>query len=101
MKNLEKIDPICSFHFSMIKIIIQLCCQQKEEHSQIYNKTTGAFNDEFLNSLVKQYENKGYIAILPIDEKGIYLRWRWGYDSCFQGIIDKIIFVRETNKRNI
>lgn len=70
----------------------------KEEHSQIYNKTTGAFNDEYLNSLVKQYENKGYIAILPIDEKGIYLRWRWGYDSCFQGIIDKIIFVRETNK---
>ncbi len=70
----------------------------KEEHGLIYNKVTGTFNDDYLITLINNYSEKGYNSILPVDEKGVYLRWRWGYDSCVQGIENGTLFVRETNK---
>ena len=70
----------------------------QDEYKKIYNKQLGQFDDDYLNSLNTTYQEKGFKSILPIDEKGNFLRWRWGYESCLKGINSGDIFVKKTNK---
>lgn len=71
-----------------------------KEYKQLYDSKMRVFNDQYLMELKNKYEKKGYAFILPIDERGNYLRWRWGYDSCANGIKDNIIFAKKTKKGN-
>ena len=59
----------------LIKTILDI------EFENIYNKTTGNFNDEYLSNLKIHYENDGWSFILPIENKTEYGRWRWGYND--------------------
>jgi len=52
---------------------------KNEEYSQIYDSSTKTFNDQFLENLILNYQEKGYDVVLPKVEKNVYGRWRWGY----------------------
>ena len=64
------------------------------EYKCIYNVDTHQFDDNYLQSLIEKYKSKGYAVILPISENGDYLRWRWGYNSCVNGVANGIIFCK-------
>jgi len=72
----------------------------QEEYSQIYKKELNQFDDVFLEKLIAKYNELNYHAILPVDDKGNYLRWRWGYDSSLKGLESGDVFVRSTNKNS-
>jgi len=52
-----------------------------EEHKEIYNSENNSFNDNYLESLIKKYEEQAYTVVLPKDEYGNFGRWRWGYSE--------------------
>lgn len=66
-----------------------------EEYINIYNSEEGLFRDDYLNSVRKKYETLGYEFILPINSKGEYYRWKWGLDSCKNGVKSNQIIVRD------
>ncbi len=66
------------------------------EYKQIYNIDTKSFNDGFVETLRKQYENNGKCFILPIASDGTLLRWRWGYKSCIDGCENGTLFAKKT-----
>ncbi|RWR11897.1 site-specific DNA-methyltransferase [Siminovitchia fortis] len=70
----------------------------KNEYEKLYNKEQNAFDDKFLKLLKEKYENTNHIFILPKDENGNYLRWRWGYDSCVEGVKNGSLYVKRTRK---
>ncbi|MGV1026306.1 site-specific DNA-methyltransferase [Clostridium perfringens] len=72
-----------------------------DEYKMIYDKINNKFNDEYLINLEKKYKNLGYDFVLPKDEKGNYLRWRWGYDSCKEGLDNNVIIAKITQKNNV
>lgn len=72
----------------------------KPEYLQLYDKETKEFNDDFLLELEKKYTTKGYKFILPKEENGTLLRWRWGYDTCVKGLLKNILFAKETGNGN-
>ncbi|XZI27442.1 DNA methyltransferase [Clostridium perfringens] len=72
-----------------------------DEYKMIYDKTNNKFNDEYLINLEKKYKNLGYDFVLPKDEKGNYLRWRWGYESCKEGLNNNVIIGKITQKNNV
>lgn len=93
--------PYMFFPFIYFRESKELQVLEKEEYIKIYCKETNSFNDEYLISLRKKYEAKGAEFILPVDESGAYLRWRWGYDSCLKGVKEGIIIAKETQKNTI
>ena len=62
--------------------------------SEIYNKNSNSFDDEYLNNVISEFKDKGYISILPIGSKGEFLRWRWGYNSCVSGVKNGVLFCK-------
>ena len=60
----------------------------KEEYKQIYNPLTKEFNDNYVESLKKKYND--YAFILPVDgsEK---TSWRWKYDKVKKDISEIIV----------
>lgn len=50
------------------------------EHKKLYDKETNIFDDNYLESLIEQYENNGYEVVLPFSGKE-YGRWRWGFSE--------------------
>ena len=66
----------------------------EEQYKCIYNAVTDSFDDNFLSAVIKEYEQRGYIAILPLSSKGEKFRWRWGYNSCVAGINSGILFCK-------
>ena len=54
-----------------------------DEYQKIYNKQTGFFDDNYVENLIKKYENLDYKVIIPKDENGNLGRWRWGLESFF------------------
>ncbi|CAI3692472.1 site-specific DNA-methyltransferase [Clostridium neonatale] len=93
--------PYMFFPFIYYKESKKLELISKEEHLKIYNKELGEFDDKYLNKLKIKYTNNGAEFILPKDELGNYLRWRWGYDSCKSGIENEVIFAKITQKNTI
>lgn len=47
-----------------------------EEYSQIFNRDTKTFNDDYLESLIKNYASRGYEVILPLMRNGTKLVWQ-------------------------
>ena len=45
-------------------------------------------------SVIKEYEEQGYVAILPLSSKGEKYRWRWGYKSCVAGVKSGVLFCK-------
>lgn len=74
----------------------QLSVISKEEYAGIYDSSQKTFNDDFLDLLKRKYEDKGYAFILPMSEQGEFLRWRWGYNSCVDGVKSGVLFVKQT-----
>lgn len=93
--------PYMFFPFIYYKHSKQLEVLKKEEYKMIYCKETNSFNDEYLMNLKRKYESEGAEFILPTDESGIYLRWRWGYDSCLKGVEEGLIIAKETQKNTV
>lgn len=69
----------------------------KESYDNIYDKDSKTFNDKYLENIINDYSQKGYYAILPVSSRGEYLRWRWGYESCVNGIADGTLFCKEVD----
>ena len=74
--------------------VLSVVCE--EEYKLIYNTETKQFNDTFLALLIEKYESNGYAVILPESEDGVYLRWRWGYKSCVDGVANGILFCKQS-----
>ena len=53
---------------------------EEDEFINIYDRKEKIFNDEYLEMLVKKYEDLGFSVILPMKTKNEYGRWRWGYN---------------------
>ena len=53
----------------------------KDKLEKIFNKETGEFDDNYVSSIIEEYENRGYECFLPVTDKGEYGRWRWGVDT--------------------
>ncbi|WP_439236409.1 site-specific DNA-methyltransferase [Lonepinella koalarum] len=71
-----------------------------DERTQIYNSSTNKFNDIYLDELREKYESLGYEFILPKNSKGDYYRWKWGVESCKQGLIDGDLVYRNNTVYN-
>lgn len=87
--------PFMFFPFFFNEKNNSLIVVPEEEYIQIYNKNTSSFNDDFLMNLISKYKEIGYAAILPTSSKGEYLRWRWGYKSCCDGVNNGILFCKK------
>ena len=59
-----------------------------DERLKLYDQSTNKFNDTFLYELKNFYESKGYKFILPQNSKGDFYRWKWGVESCKQGLLN-------------
>ena len=57
----------------------ELSTISQEEFEKIYNKDERTFDDNYLNELIKKYENGGFVVILPKYNEERYGRWRWGF----------------------
>lgn len=69
----------------------------KDEYLKIYDKENNSFNDEYLKNLEEKYKDQGYRFILPQNRKHECLRWRWGFESCAEGIKNGTLFVKEAS----
>ena len=52
----------------------------ESEYEAIYDKNTKKFNDDYLETLKNEYENKGFYFILPITNNQ-KVTWRWSYNK--------------------
>lgn len=68
----------------------------EHEYVKLYNKEQDTFDDMFLQSLREKYESTNHVFILPIDGNGNYLRWRWGYSSCVDGVENGTLYAKLT-----
>ena len=55
-----------------------------EELKLLYDKNTGTFHDDALESICEKYHADGYTVILPKTENGEFGRWRWGLDTFYR-----------------
>ena len=53
----------------------------KDELALIYNNLTGKFDDNYVDNIIKKYQQLGYTCFLPLSDNGDYGRWRWGVDT--------------------
>lgn len=63
-------------------------------YKQIYNADTDSFDDKFVEDVINEYAESGYVAILPLSSKGEKFRWRWGYKSCVAGVNSGVLFCK-------
>lgn len=71
----------------------------KEEYEKIYDGST--FDDEYVSQLRRRYEDNDFVFILPMRDDGSMGRWRWGYDACLKGCMDKILFAKLDGKPTV
>jgi adenine-specific DNA-methyltransferase len=87
------------YPFLINKIDGTLSLPPYDEYKNIFDSTKKIFDDEFLEKLRKKYE-MDYIFVLPQNDNGEYLRWRWGYDSCLDAIQNNILVVKNNTVYN-
>jgi adenine-specific DNA-methyltransferase len=68
----------------------------EEEIKPLYNEDRKIFDDEYLKRLELSYQSKNLIVIWPMSDNGDFLRWRWGYKRCLEGIDNGTLFVKKT-----
>lgn len=73
----------------------ELSVIDKEKHTLIFKNK--AFDDSFLIRYEKELEDIGSKMILPIRDDGSKGRWRWGIDSCIEGVSVGSLFYKEYN----
>ena len=66
----------------------------KELYDQIYDPAADTFNDALVDRVIQDYAGRGYQAILPLSSKGEKFRWRWGYQSCVDGVKSGVLFCK-------
>lgn len=91
--------PYMFYPFLINKIDGTLSLPPIDEYKNIFDSTKKIFDDEFLDKLRKKYE-VDYIFVLPQNDNGEYLRWRWGYDSCLDAIENDILVVKNNTVYN-
>ncbi len=69
----------------------------EDEYKNIYNEDTKKFNDDFVEKIIKKYNEQGFEVVMPFDSNENKLRWTWGYDGKFKTDLDDIIIVRTKN----
>ena len=75
-----------------------------EERVCLYDLSKNRFDDIYLNELKSKYEIQGYEFILPQNSKGEFYRWKWGVESCKQGLINgELVYKNNTvyNKNRV
>jgi len=92
--------PYMFFPFLINKSTNELSIVSEDEYKGIYNSETKEFNDDYVVSLKNKYENEGYYFILPKNDKGMFLRWRWGYETSKEAIINKELIVKSNTVYN-
>jgi adenine-specific DNA-methyltransferase len=88
------------FPFLINKSNNELSIITDDEYKEIYNSSTKEFNDNYVSSLKTRYEDEGYYFILPKNDKGGLLRWRWGFGTCKEAIINKELIVKSNTVYN-
>ena len=73
----------------------ELSVIDKEKHAEIFKNKI--FNDLFLTKYEKELESIGAKMILPIRDDGSKGRWRWGIDSCIEGVSNGSLFYKQHN----
>jgi adenine-specific DNA-methyltransferase len=92
--------PYMFFPFLINKSNNELSIITDDEYKEIYNSSTKEFNDNYVSSLKTRYEDEGYYFILPKNDKGGLLRWRWGFGTCKEAIINKELIVKSNTVYN-
>ncbi|MXZ45044.1 MAG: site-specific DNA-methyltransferase, partial [Gammaproteobacteria bacterium] len=77
----------------------ELSVVTSEEYNNIY--VSNRFNDEYVETLEKEYLAKGFKFILPIREDGSRGRWRLGYPASKEGAESGNLFMKETSPPTI
>lgn len=95
-EKLREDRPFMFFPFIYDEKNNKLMLPPKEEVDLIYDVNLKAFDDVYLSSLLKKYNDQGYITVLPLSDKGEFFRWRWGYESCTKGIESNILYCKKT-----
>jgi adenine-specific DNA-methyltransferase len=69
------------------------------EYEKIYNSEKDEFDDNYVETLRKKYEDEGYEFILPISDNGVKVRWRWGWNNDTKRKVKngEILIVRSRN----
>jgi adenine-specific DNA-methyltransferase len=73
----------------------ELSVIDKEKHAEIFKNKV--FNDSFLIEYEKELNAVGSKIVLPIRDDGSKGRWRWGIDSCIEGVSNGTLFYKEYN----
>ena len=72
--------PNLYFPILINKINSKVVSITESEYEAIYDKNTKKFNDDYLETLKNEYENKGFYFILPITNNQ-KVTWRWSYNK--------------------
>ena len=88
--------PYMFFPFLCKKDNLSIKLITDNEYEKIY--TNGRFNDHFIQELKKHYEAQGFYFVLPIRDDGSNGRWRWGFETCKEGIAKKTLFAKLNKK---
>jgi adenine-specific DNA-methyltransferase len=91
--------PYMFYPFLINKHDNSLSLPTKEEYSKIFDSKTKTFDDDYVEGLKEKYQDE-YIFVLPQNEKGEYLRWRWGFDNCINAIQNNILTVKNNTVYN-
>lgn len=75
--------PFMFFPFLVKDSILSII--DDEDYKGIFSNRK--FNDSHVQELKSKYEKLGFSFILPIREDGTNGRWRWGIDTCREGIL--------------
>ena len=67
----------------------------QDEYDKIYDSSSNSFDDEYVNTLKEKYAIEGKSIVLPLSESGEFLRWRWGYRSCVEGVNTGVLVARK------
>jgi len=86
--------PYMYFPFFYNKDSGELIVIPEDKYRRIFDKDTLSFNDDYLDSVIKEYLERGYEAVLPLSSKGEKFRWRWGYNSCVRGVENGSLFCK-------
>lgn len=88
--------------FSFFPILIKdnrIYSIKQNEYNLLYDKSKTFFDDKYLELLKKEYQEKGYIVLLPIINNQ-YSSWRWSY-SKVEKDKNEIIIIKTKNEYSL
>lgn len=88
--------------FSFFPILIKdnrIYSIKPNEYNLLYDKSKKFFDDKYLELLKKEYQEKGYVVLLPIINNQ-YSSWRWSY-SKVEKDKNEIIIIKTKNEYSL